>query len=209
MPFRVFHFRLPSAALLLAAGALAFSAAARAETVGRVAPDFAALAKQAILTLPPPPAWEASAQVGVWTADDVAAELARITDTPPRVNFLRPQLLRPDHRWLVAFKAWFARVQKPLRIQFKDQVWDCDDFANCFVAFADLLAMQSGEVRGSFCIGWATVNYRRPFAGVRRGAHAVVIVGTSEGLHVLEPQDGTMVPLRDFPNRDTIEEIFL
>lgn len=106
------------------------------------------------------------------------------------------------------FKGWFRAVQKPLKLRFKDQVWDCDDYANCFVAFADLLGMKSGESRGALCVGWATVYYRRPFAGIRAGgAHAVVVVATAQGLFVLEPQDGTLVALRDFPNRDTIEEI--
>ena len=64
------------------------------------------------------------------------------------------------------------------------------------VTFADLLALKSGETRGTFCIGWATVYYRRPFAGVRGGAHAIVIVGTSKGLFVIEPQDGTIAALQ-------------
>lgn len=179
----------------------------RAE-VGRIVPDVAALGGQAMLTLPPPPPWNTARTAEVWTVDDVNAEFAKITDTPPRVNFLRPNLLRPDHAQLVDFKGWFRSLEKPLKIRFVDQLWDCDNYASCFVAFADLLAMKAGDVRGSFCIGWATVNYRNRFAGVRAGtAHAVVVVGTSKGLFIIEPQDGTMVALRDFPNRHTIEEV--
>lgn len=175
---------------------------------GRMKPDFAELARQAAVVLPPPPPWAPPPEARLWTIDEVKAELARVTDTPPRVNMLRPRVLRPDHRWLVDFKGWFRAVQKPLKLRFQDQVWDCDDYANCFVAFADLLGMKSGETRGALCVGWATVYYRRPFAGIRAGgAHAIVIVATAQGLHVLEPQDGTLVALRDFPNRDTIEEI--
>jgi hypothetical protein len=176
---------------------------------GKIVPDFAAIARGALITLPPPPAWGLNRDVSVWTVDDLKNEFARHTDTPPRINSLRPRLLRSDHAWLVDFNKWFRAAQKPLKMHFQNQVWDCDNYANCFVAFADLLALRAGESRGSFCIGWATVTYQYPFAGIRAGGgHALVVVGTSKGLFMLEPQDGTMVALRDFPNRDTIEEVF-
>jgi hypothetical protein len=91
---------------------------------------------------------------------------------------------------------------------FEGEQWDCDNYANCFVTFADLLALRSGESRGTLGVGWATVYYRRPFAGIEGGAHAVVIAATGEGLFVIEPQDGTMVPIEKFPNRDTIEAVY-
>lgn len=175
---------------------------------GRIQPDFAALAKEAAVALPPPPAWAPPEQALTWSVAELHAELARFTDTPPRVNMLRTQLMRPDHRWLVDFKGWFRDVQKPLKIRFQNQAWDCDDYANCFVAFAGLLGLKAGDTRGSLCVGWASVYYRKAFAGIRAGtAHAVVVIGSSKGLYVLDPQDGTMVALKDFPNRHTIEEI--
>jgi hypothetical protein len=189
---------------------LALAPLTRAETaVGKVAPDFASLARQAMISLPAPPAWEAKQTASTWTMDDLKAEFAKITGTPPRISSLRPSLLRPEHGWFVDLSKWFGKVQTPLKIRYVDQLWDCDNYANCFVAFADMIALQGGEERGSFCIGWATVNYRFPFAGIRAGAaHAVVIVGTSKGLFVLEPQGGTIVALSKYPNRDTIEEVF-
>ena len=171
-------------------------------------PNFEALAKSALLTLPAPPAWIGGPAAAVWTIDEIKAEFAKITDTPPQVNFVRTQFLRPDHTWMKDFKTWFRTLEKPLKIRFEDQLWDCDNYANCFVAFADLLALKAGDTRGTFCVGWATVFYRRAFAGIRSGAHAVVIVGTSQGLYIIEPQDGTMIALKDFPNRDTIEAVY-
>lgn len=194
---------------LLLLGAAPGARAQAGTRAGRIKPDFTALARETVVTLPPPPPWDAAAPATVWTIDDVKAELAKVTDTPPRVNFLRPKLLRPDHGQMVDFTGWFRTLEKPLKIRFVDQLWDCDNYANCFVAFADLLALKAGETRGSIAIGWATVFYRFGFAGIRPGgAHAVVIVGTSKGLHIIEPQDGTMVALRDFPNRHTIEEVY-
>jgi hypothetical protein len=187
----------------------AFTPAQGAPPVGRIVPDLAALAREASIILPPPPVWDAKSTATLWTIDDLTAEFGKITDTPPRINFIRTNLLRPDHTQLVDFKNWFRKLEKPLKMHFVEQLWDCDNYANCFVAFADLLALRAGETRGSICIGWASVFYRFKFAGIRAGgAHAVVILGTSQGLFIVEPQDGTMVALRDFPNRHTIEEVY-
>ena len=43
---------------------------------------------------------------------------------------------------------------------------------------------------------------------VQEGTDAIVIVGTSKGLFVIEPQDGTIAALKDFPNRNTIESVY-
>jgi len=175
---------------------------------GHMLADVAALVRRAMVTLPAPPAWAPAAPVTVWTVDEIKAEFAKVTSTPPQVNFVRTTFLRPDQAWLVRFKGWFRALEKPLKLRFEDQLWDCDNYANCFVAFADLLTLQSGETRGALCVGWATVYYQRPFAGINGGAHAVAVAGTSQGLYIIEPQDGTMVALRDYPNRDTIEAVY-
>eukprot|EP01031_Cornospumella_fuschlensis_P041901 gene41901-51151_t len=41
------------------------------------------------------------------------------------------------------------------------------------------------------------------------GYSAIVIVGTSEGIFVIEPQNGEIAPLDRYPNRDDIVEINL
>lgn len=188
--------------LLLALGAV------HAAEVGRVTPDFAAIAREAIVTLPAPPPWPASPTEPTWSVDELQAEFGRLTDTPPRLNMLRTRVLRPTHRWVVDFVRWFRSVQKPLKIRFVDTSWDCDDYANCFVAFADLLVLKAGGSHAGMCVGRASVYYQKSFAGIRAGtAHALVLLGTSDGIYLVEPQDGTIVALRDFPNRDTIEEI--
>jgi hypothetical protein len=185
--------------------------ALRAQGPARSAPgaaQAAALAKQVFITLPAPPAWEQSTAAALWSIEEIQAEFAKVTTTPPQVNFVRSQFLQPDHQWMMRFKTWFRGLEKPLKMKFEDQLWDCDNYANCFVAFADLLALRAGETRAAFCVGFATVYYERPWAGVRRGAHAVVIVGTNRGLFVIEPQDGSIVSLREFPNRNTIEVVY-
>ncbi len=195
-------------AVLLALTPVAAAAKNRWTESGYLTPSSATLANQKMITLPSPPEWDSSAPTRIWTIDDINAELARSTRTPPPVNFLRTSFVLPDHDWLVKFKKWFSRLEKPLKMRFDDQVWDCDNYANCFVAMSDLVNLGTQKEKGVLCIGWATVFYERPFAGIGRGPHAIVIVGTSEGLFIIEPQNGTMAALRDFPNRHRIEVIY-
>lgn len=193
-------------ALAVALGALAAVAHAAGRT-GELSPAATAQLRQAMVRLPPPPAWDKAADARPWTLDDLRAAFARVTDTPPEVDALHHTFLVPDEKWLKQFRGWFRTLEKKLDFHYEDQVWDCDNYANAFVAFADLLTLGAGE-SGRVCIGWASVEYQTPFAGVGLGAHAVVIAGTRQGLYVIEPQNGTMVPLREFPNRDTIVAVY-
>jgi hypothetical protein len=180
-----------------------------AEPPTRVEPDLIALAKLAMITLPPPPAWPAAAAGTNWSVEDFSLEFAKSSDHAPRVIYSRTSFVRPPHAWLVAFAEWFNRLQKSLKLTYKDEAWDCDDFARCFVAFADMVALGAGESRGSICMGWATVFNRESFAGVDAGGgHAVVVVATSKGIFVIEPSNGKMAALGKYPNRDEFEDVY-
>jgi hypothetical protein len=150
--------------------------------------------------------------LGVWSVEDITAEFGKVTDRVPAIHSASSEFVRPDHRWLVSFTGWFMRLQKALKLDFRNQVWDCDDFARCFVAFSNMAALGAGETRGSICAGWATVANSRAFGGVEgsnMGGHAIVIVGTSAGLFVIEPQSGEMAALSDYPNRDGFADVNL
>jgi hypothetical protein len=183
-------------------------AGAAAPPVQLLRPDPGALANVPKVMMPPPPAWIPPSSAPLWAIEEIAAELKRSTRRPPQLSYTVSHLVRPDHRWLVAFDEWFRRLAQPLKIGYVDEAWDCDNYARCFVAFADLVALQGGETRGTICVGWATVFNSRPFGGAPAGgAHAIVIVGTSQGLYVIEPQSGAMAPLHQYPNRDELVEI--
>jgi len=190
--------------------ALGIHALATAGTVERIVPDLAALSRQPVTVLPLPPPWAAGPQTALWTVDDVAAEFRKITATPPQIIHGAPTFVRPDHRWLAAYVRWFQKLGKPLHLHYQEELFNCVNYSRCFVAFANLIAQSGGETRGSICVGWAIVFNQYSFAGARAGgAHAIVIVGTSEGLFVIEPQDGTMVALRSYPNRNELTEMNL
>ena len=192
------------------AGLVLATLARAAELPTRVEPDLLALARQATISLPPPPAWPAGKTESHWSVEDFEAEFAKNSNRPPRIIHSRLSFLRPQHDWLVSFVDWFNRLQKSVKITYKDQVFDCDDFARCFVSFADMIALGSGESRGSICVGWATVMNRRAFGGVGAGGgHAIVVVGTSEGIFVIEPSSGKMAALGKYPNRDEFVDVNL
>lgn len=173
-------------------------------------PDPGALASSSLVHLPPPPAWVQQSTLPPWSIDEIAGEIKRVTGRTPLISYTRSDFVRPDHRWLLDFEQWFRGLAKNLKIGYVDETWDCDNYARCFVAFADVAALKGGESRGSICVGWATVSNRRAFGGIPAGgAHAIVIVGTSAGLFAIEPQTGVMVPLTQYPNRDEIAELNL
>jgi hypothetical protein len=202
--------RILGLAVALALGGAGLGRAS--EAVQQVKPDLAALARLRQVTLPPLPDYVRDPAAKLWTVDEIAAEFSKVTDRVPTINSASEEFVRPDHRWLVSFTAWFMRLQKALKLDFRDQVWDCDDFARCFVAFANVAALNAGETNGSVCAGWATVANSHAFGGVdgsRIGGHAIVVVGTSAGLFVIEPQSGEMAALREYPNRDGFADVNL
>ena len=178
--------------------------------VERIVPDVAALAGQPLTTLPAPPAWVEIPPGPSWTVAKVAADFRAATAKPPPITYVRAEFIRPDYQWFLAYIKWFRSLHKPLHMEYEEDAFDCDKFSRCFVAFANLLAEKSGETRGSLCVGWAVVFNDRTFAGVAAGGqHAVVIVDTTAGLIVVEPQTGAIIPLRDYPNRDTLSAFYL
>ncbi len=193
-----------------AAGLFVLLAAGPVQAVDVVVPDLAALARRLPTRLPPPPAWRAEASGRLWQIEEVTAQFRAATSRPPQINHVRSAFVRPNLAWLRAYIDWFGNLRDPLQLRFNDEQFDCDKYSRCFAAFADLLAMQAGETRGPIAVGWAIVYNANSFAGISAGiSHSVVIVGTTEGVYVVEPQNGEMVPLAEYPNRDTLLAVYL
>jgi hypothetical protein len=181
------------------------AAAAESELVS---PDVKALALQGTISLPPPPIWSESPQTPLWSIKDIASAVQANCSAHPQLIYQAQSFVRPDLRWLKAYVKWFGKLKKPLNLKYQDQAFDCDKFARCFVAFADLLARKGGEGRASVCVGWVTVNNETSFGEVGPGnGHALVLAGTTEGLFVIEPQSGEMAPLAEYPNRNQLQQL--
>ena len=51
---------------------------------------------------------------------------------------------------------------------------------------------------------------RNSWANTRAGGmHEVILLATNRGLHVVEPQNGSIVPLADYPNRAQLWRLIL
>lgn len=183
----------------------------RAESAACVEPDLVALSRLTTVKLPPVPAY-AGSPVAPCSLDDLTAQFAKVTDHMPTINSNAVSFVLPDRRWLLAYTDWFMKLQKALKFTYKDETFDCKNFARSFVAFADVVALNAGERRASVCVGWGIVSNERSFGGVpgsNFGMHAIVVVATVEGWLVIEPQSGAVTSLKDYPNRDAFEELYL
>jgi hypothetical protein len=177
--------------------------------VDRITPNIEALAHQPMIVMPLPPKWTAAKASSI-SIDDLIADFNKSSSKPPPINYTRRAFIRPDHEWLISFVKWFRKLGSSLDLHYEDELFDCDKYARCFVAFADLLAHKGGETRGSICVGWAVVFNTAPFAGIEAGiSHSIVVIDTDKGLFVIEPQNGTMVPIDEYPNRDSLLAVYL
>lgn len=186
---------------MLALGA--WAGAARAADAARLTPDTALTAG---VELPAPPPWPVP-QAELRSSAALEAALRAACGGSPQLIHQADRFVLPDVAWLTAYTRWFERLRKPLHIEYEEQTFDCDKFARCFVAFADLLARKGGERRASIGVGWTTVQADAAFAGVSGGGHALVIAATTSGLYIIEPQNGTMTPLERYPNRAQLQQV--
>lgn len=160
----------------------------------------------AAVDLPPPPGWtRAAATLRPFAA--LAGTLRAESGADPTVIHQADTFVVPDAAWLTAYTRWFERLRKPLHLEYEAETFDCDKFARCFVAFADLLARKGGEDRASIAVGWTTVQGDAGFAGVAAGSHALVLAATTSGIYVIEPQNGTMIRLAQYPNRTHLQQV--
>jgi hypothetical protein len=184
--------------------------AAAAVPSGYLVPDEAGLAKGAGVSLPEAPAWIPAPGTPLCSIEVIEADLGRSCDAHPQMIHQARAFVRPDQRWLVAYVKWFAKLERPLHLQFTDEAFDCDKYSRCFVAFADLLALKAGEKRASVSVGWVSVLNDEAYGGVEAGGgHALVIAETSDGLFIIEPQTGVMTPLAKYPNRNRLQRVNL
>jgi hypothetical protein len=161
-----------------------------------------------VIELPEPPVWRTAPQAPLYSLTQIMSELHAGSTAHPQLIHQAESFVRPDLAWLRAYIKWFAKLEKPLHLKYQEQAFDCDKYARCFVAFADLLALKQGELRASVCVGWVTVDNAVAFGGVEPGnGHALVLVGTDQGLMIVEPQGGAMTPLAQYPNRDRLQQV--
>lgn len=112
------------------------------------------------------------------------------------------------HGWMTDLLWWYRSFLFELGLTYEREIWDCDDFSRTAAGMASLSVYISGYGGFECPIGWINVLNKNPWAGVKGvGVHELLLVVTDEGIFVTEPQNGAMVHLSDYPNREYIREV--
>ncbi|MBI3884645.1 MAG: hypothetical protein HY302_02785 [Opitutae bacterium] len=154
-------------------------------------------------TVPEIPAFEAAAgKSAVLTLDQVRARFTAAGANWPIVRHRSREFVVLDHGWLRRFLEWQRHFRWKFDHEFQAELLDCDDYSLGMVAFVDLAMLRAGAQSSPALVGRLVVHQAEAWANVGAGAlHEVVLVATDRGLFVVEPQDGRMVELENYPNR--------
>lgn len=102
--------------------------------------------------------------------------------------------------------AWTQKARVALGFNYVAQSRDCDKFAKAFTLAFECCAAARGIQAQPLC---ARVYVRTvaPWAGVADGVHALNAVATTEGIYIVEPQNGQSCPLAAYPSRTGIFKV--
>ena len=124
-------------------------------------------------------------------------------------NWNIKQFIVPRHQWLKELLAVYDTMLDKIDVDAKADTWDCENFSSFLNAFATVRIWKSGYYDTRGAIGWMRVDAKKEWAGLPPVMHALVFAVTEYGLVVIEPQNGQMVELKDYPNKEFIQEVFL
>lgn len=116
--------------------------------------------------------------------------------------------IKVDHQWMLETIQELMELKKYFKIKFTEESWDCDNFANAAVVVTNLVASYS-ELKAQVLVGRIDVRQEYDWAGVKAGYHALCFFVSEKGIFVFEPQDGTVIDIQHYPNKDYIYKVFL
>lgn len=119
------------------------------------------------------------------------------------------QFILPRHQWLKELLAVYDTMLKELNVHGKAEVWDCENFSSFLNALATVRIWKTGYYDTRGAIGWMRVDAKYEWAGLPPVMHALVFAVTEYGLLVIEPQNGQIIELKNYPNKEFIQEVFL
>lgn len=140
---------------------------------------------------------------------ELASELRALTRPDLWIQLHDRDYVVIDHQWLEKmFLPHFQKFIHSLGIQLTPEGLDCDNFVQLFrtqLVIANLLA--GGHSVGDVPCALAQLRTQNPFGGVPANPavlHALVIIRTNTGWHVVEPQTMTILPLDAYPDRNVL-----
>ncbi len=118
-------------------------------------------------------------------------------------------IIVPDNTWLKHLVETYQAMIRQLTMKPEADTWDCENYSSLLNALATLKLWQQGYTRTRAAVGWLRVNGQKSWAGIPAGMHALMYTVTTEGIYIVEPQNGSYIRLAEYPNRQFIEEVYL
>lgn len=162
------------------------------------------LVSNSSIVLPPLPKWpQGTLRVvpysDVFNAVKRQAPLAQLEVSDAAFVEIPLSLLKP-------LIDWTQKAREALRFNYVAQSRDCDKFAKAFTLAFECCAAAAGLQAQPLCAR-VYVKTLVPWAGVADGTHALNAVATTEGIYIVEPQNGQCCPIAAYPNRSMIFKV--
>lgn len=198
--------------LALASSVLPLSATIFEATDGKIpAAEEWQPAYVAVPRVPPfEPATAGSGEPLVLTLEQIRAQFAAAGANWPVLRHGQDAFLAADHGWLRRFLDWQRHFHWQFDHRYQAEAFDCDDFSVNMLAFVDLAMLRAGSHAQPALVGRLIVWQRNSWAKTRAGGlHEVVLFATDRGLQVVETQNGSLIPLAEYPNRQHLWRLIL
>lgn len=172
-------------------------------------------AENDFLTLPMPqefiPALQADGTVQYISGADIEKQIRTVSPALKNFYYNRniTRFIVPEHIWLDHLLGAYNAFLSYYGVQGKADSWDCENFSGMLNAITTLRIWRAGFLDTRAAIGWLRVNAKHSWAGLPAELHALMFAVTSEGVFIIEPQNGQYCSLSDYPNKKYIEEVYL
>jgi len=148
--------------------------------------------------------------IGPIDAQSIERELANaIRFQPEQIEFSDQFFVLPNHEWLAkAFIPFSLEFFEENGITAGGEGMDCDNAAQLFKQLLSLSNVRGGRSQdGDVPCAVIKTTQREPFGGAPgdQSSHALILIRTDRGWHVIEPQTGAMETLEAYPNKEAIE----
>ena len=153
---------------------------------------------------------ETPGELALISRDQWVAELRAVSGSDPEVYAHAARFHVMEHGAARRLVTWFHRQMKAMKVEFRPEIWDCDDYSRALTSFGDYAALQHFDLTHGFAWGRMIVDQHVPWGGVPANqVHELVLIHTNRGFIVVEPQSGQRVALERYPNRNSILEVFI
>ena len=167
------------------------------------------------LTLPMPqefiPALQSDGTPRYISGTDIEKQIRKVS--PALKNFYYNKTITkfivPEHAWLDHLLGAYEAFLSYTGVHGKADTWDCENYSGMLNAITTLRIWRAGFLDTRAAIGWLRVDAKHSWAGLPAELHALMFAATSEGIFIIEPQNGQFATLSDYPNKKYIEEVYL